>query len=180
MANLTAIPTPQGLEILNTELKEKATHFVLVGAKTYQDKELDEIIKNRVSTTMEDIKTHIFYSDKIESSFYDENGVLTFVMTIPVDKDLNDYMYGVGIVTSDLKELVAFTDTPKIVPIKGVGGTLSVKIAVRGEAGEIIFKKNDYITSVELDELYFPALEALTARVNELEKILIDKGVIDG
>ena len=178
MANLTAIPTPQGLEILNTELKEKATHFVLVGAKTYQDKKLDGIIKNKVSTTMEDIKTHIFYSDKIESSFYDENGVLTFVMTIPVDKDLNDYMYGVGIVTSDLKELVAFTDTPKIVPIKGVGGTLSVKVAVRGEAGEIVFKKNEYITTKEFDGLYAPTLQSITARLNKLENYLIKEGVI--
>lgn len=180
MANLTAIPTPQGLEILNTELKEKATHFVLVGAKTYQDKKLDAIIEDKVGATIEDIKPFIFYTDEIETSFYDEDGVLTIVAQIPVEKDLNDYMYGIGVVTADTKELVAFTDTPKIVPIAGVGGTLNIKIAVRGTAGEIVFKKNDYITVTEAQELFLKPLVANTNLNLALQTKLIEKGVIHG
>jgi len=56
----------------------------------------------------------------------------------------------------------------------------TIKFAVSGEAGEIVFKANDYITKVEFDELYLPVVTALTTRVTQLENILIEKGVIDG
>jgi len=178
VANLTAVPTEEGLNILNSELRNKVTNFVLIGSNTHDLTALDELL-NQDLITYEDIESYIFFSDVVESSYYDENGVLTFNLIIPVDEDLESYTYGVGIITEDNK-LVSLTRTPKIVPIKGIGGAFIVKVAVKGNAGEIVFKKSDYITLTEANELFLRPLVANTNLNVVLQNKLFDKGIIDG
>lgn len=179
MANLTAVPTKEGLEILNSELKQKATNFILIGKQNYNDDELDTLLDSD-ALTYKDIEPYIFYSSTIESSFYDENGVLTIECIIPVDEDLENYTYAIGIATEDTKELVTLTKMPKIVPIAGVGGSVIVKVAVKGTAGEIVFKQSEYITINEAQELFLKPVIANTAHLIALQNKLIEKGVIDG
>lgn len=178
MANLTAVPTQEGLNILNSELRDKVKNFVLIGSDTHDLTALDELLNQDVVTYTE-IEPYIFFDDVIESSYYDDDGVLTFNLIIPVDEDLGSYTYGVGIITDDNK-LVSLTKTPKIVPIKGIGGAFIVKVAVKGNAGEIVFKKSDYITPAEATELFLRPLVANTNLNITLQNKLIDKGIIDG
>ena len=176
MANLTAVPTKEGLEILNSELKSSVTNFVLIGAETHNLSVLDDILAQD-SITYEDIEPYVFFNDVVESSYYDEDGVLTFVLIIPVEEDLGSYTYGVGVITNDNK-LVSLTATPKIVPIKGIGGSFIVKVAVKGTAGEVVFKSSDYITPVEANELFLQPLIANTNLNIVLQNKLIEKGII--
>ena len=178
MANLTAVPTEEGLEILNSELKSSVTNFVLIGAETHDLTVLDDLM-SQDTVTYEDIEPYVFYNNLVETSYYDDNGVLTFVLIIPVEEDLGSYTYGVGIITDDNK-LVSLTATPKIVPIVGIGGSFVVKVAVKGTVGEVVFKSSDYITPVEAEELFLTPLIANTNLVIALQNKLIDKGIIDG
>lgn len=176
MANLTAIPTVEGIEILNSELIEQVKEFVLIGSKDHNVQILEDRLNQEV-LSYEQINEYVFYKASIESSYYDDEGVLTFSCMIPVDEDLENYTYAVGIITKDSK-LVSLTRTPKIIPIRGIGGAFVVKVAIKGEAGDIVFKKSEYITVNEADELFLKPLVANTNMNLTLVNKLIDKEVI--
>lgn len=177
MANLTAIPTVEGIDILNSELIEQVKEFVLIGSQDHDVQALDELLNQEV-LSYEQIKEYVFFKQSIESSYYDDEGVLTFSCMIPIEDDLENYTYAVGIITQDLK-LVSLTRTPKIIPIRGIGGAFVVKVAIKGEAGDIVFKNSEYITINEANELFLKPLVANTNMNLTLVNKLIDKEIID-
>ncbi len=163
MAVLKAVPTQEGLDILNSELKEKATRFCLIGATSYNNVALENILK-KDNITYSNIGKYVFHLDGIESQYFDKDSVLSFQVIVPVETDFKHYMYAVAIITDDNK-LVVLTRTPKIVPIKGVGGTFLIKTAVKGVASSIVFKKGEYITLEELEEIHFGYVEDFVHRM---------------
>jgi len=156
MAGLMMLPTEDGIALLNENIRENLKYAIL----------LDE--------SKQEIKRYEFFS-----IYYDENGVLTALFEVPVDENLTTPMKYLRVVNND-GVVISEGETPEITFVTGVGGVQTLKFAVSGEAGEIVFKANDYITKVELDELYLPIVTALTNRVTQLENILIEEGVIDG
>lgn len=148
---LNGVPTQEGLNILNSQLREQVRNFVLVGCNTHEDENLQEIINNAHTTTYEQIESYIFHRGECESIYYDENSVLTFEIELPISQDLSCYTYGVGLIAEE-NILLCLTPTPKIMPIRGVGGTFVVKVAIKGNAGEIIFSNNE-ITRREIDNI---------------------------
>ena len=138
---LQAIPTEHGLSILRSAQKQHATKYELVGALTPDATQLST-----------------FHSAEIESSYFDENKVLTFVLILPVETDFKEYLHKITILDSDSKVVIECA-TPKVALAKGIGGKVSLKATITGEAGEIIFKKSDYITEPEMRELWLPPLE---------------------
>jgi len=141
---ITAIATDHGLDVLNSALKNTATQYQLIGAEAHD---------------ATDDQLAVFYSAEIETSYYDDNGVLTFVIELPVAEDFNRYLYAVQITdTSD--QVVISAPTPKIALATGVGGMLTLKTAVTGEAGEVIFKASDYITESEMTDTWLPPIHA--------------------
>jgi len=156
MAGLMMLPTNEGLNLLKEDIKENLKYAVL----------LDE--------NKQEIKRYEFFS-----IYYDENAVLTALFEVPVDENLTIPMKYLRVVNSD-DVVISEGETPEITFVAGIGGVQTLKFAVSGKAGEIVFKANDYITKVEFDELYLPIVIALTSRVTQLENILIEKGVING
>ena len=156
MAGLVMLPTQDGLNLLKEDIKENLKYAIL----------LDE--------NKQEIKRYEFFS-----IYYDEDGVLTALFEVPVEENIKTPMKYLRVVNSE-DVVISEGETPEITFVKGVGGVQTLKFAVSGEAGEIIFKANDYITKVEFDELYLSILTTLTNRINTLENILIKKGVIDG
>ena len=156
MAGLMMLPTQEGLELLKEDIKENLKYAVLLDGD-----------KN-------EIKRYEFFS-----IYYDENKVLTALVEVPIEENLTTPMKYLRVVNSD-EVVISEGETPEITFVKGIGGVQTLKFAVSGEAGEIVFKANDYITKIEFDELYLPIVTALTTRITQLENILIDKGVIDG
>jgi len=155
MAGLMMLPTDDGIELLKENIQENLKYAVLL------------------DSNKQEIKRYEFFS-----IYYDENGVLTALFEVPVDENLTTPMKYLRVVNSD-DVVISEGETPVITFVTGIGGVQTLKFAVSGEAGEIVFKANDYITKVEFDELYLPIVTALTNRVTQLENILIEKGVID-
>ena len=156
MAGLMMLPTSDGLNLLKQNIKENLKYAVLLDSEK------------------QEIKKYEFFS-----IYYDKDGVLTALFEVPVDENLTTPMKHLRIV-NEKDAVISEGETPEITFVKGIGGVQTIKFAVSGEAGEIVFKANDYITKVEFDELYLPVVTALTTRITQLENILIEKGVIDG
>ncbi len=89
MSALQAIPTEHGIDILNSELKSTVTKYQLIGGALTHDADSDNL--------------HPFHNDQIETSFYDENGVLTFIVNLPIDTHFSEYLYKINVLDSDDK-----------------------------------------------------------------------------
>ena len=140
MDALTAVATPHGLKLLNSTLKNSATRYTLIGA-----------------TSHDAPSPGVFYTAAIETSYYDSNGVLTFVVELPAAQDFNRYLHGIAIIDAS-DQVVINTPTPKIALASGIGGMVTIKAAVTGEPGEVVFKASDYVTAPELrDNWLIPA-----------------------
>lgn len=153
MSTLQGIPTQHGISILKSNLKQTAKKFQLIGALTH----------NAPTASLS-----VFHTDTIEASYYDDNGVLTFVFNLPIETHFNEYLYQIKIVdTSD--QSIVDCQTPEIALAKGIGGMVTLKAAVSGQAGQVIFKHNQYVTETELLGLHFSKLkkELLALRCGE-------------
>ncbi|MBA5760851.1 hypothetical protein H2O73_00735 [Vibrio sp. 404] len=143
MSALQAIPTPHGIEILNSELKNTVTQYRLIGALTH-DAASDAL--------------HSFHTATIETSYYDENGVLTFILNLPIETHFDEYLHRIDVLDSQ-NQAVIECPTPKIALAKGIGGIVTLKAAISGQAGDVVFKHGEYVTETELFELYMSPLE---------------------
>ncbi|MFA0405192.1 hypothetical protein [Vibrio sp. 10N.222.52.C12] len=155
MSTLQGIPTQHGISILKSNLKQTAKKFQLIGALTH----------NAPTASLS-----VFHTDTIEASYYDDNGVLTFVFNLPIETHFNEYLYQIKIIdTSD--QSIVDCQTPVIALARGIGGMVTLKAAVSGQAGQVIFKHNQYVTETELLGLHFSKLkkELLALRCGEIE-----------
>jgi len=151
MENLTAVATTYGLGILSSSLKNKARTYALIGADNHSKPERS---------------TGIFYQETIDSSYFDDYGVLTFIIDIPSNVDFNKYLYSI-VILDDTEQVIVKAYTPQVALSMGIGGTITLKAAVTGEAGEIIFKAHDYITGTELTELWMNPIYANTSAITQ-------------
>ena len=155
MGGLIAPPHEEGVEILKNQLYKEIKKFSLV-----------------------DDKGEVYFTDDVNSVYFDNNGVLVVSALIPVDKHFEKWNSAIRVLTIDGKIVVEF-ETQPIQFVKGVGGEQTLKITVSGKAGEIVFKKTDYITKGELNGLYIGAVQALAMRLMKLENKLMEKGVLN-
>ncbi len=139
---LQAIPTEYGLDILTSTLKNTVTQYALWGATTHDATDIE-----------------VFHSDTIESSYFDDNGVLTFQLNLPIETNFKEYLHKI-VILDESDQVVIECATPKVALAKGIGGMVTLKAAVSGEAGEVVFKASEYVTQSEFNELHFtPAFD---------------------
>jgi len=155
MQDLIGLPNNEGLSILKQELFERIKKFSLL---------------NEAGET--------FFTGENHSIFFDADGVLTVVYIIPVDEHLTEWNYSIRVLSDDDKIITDIALSAPVQWVKNVGGEQVVKISVSGEAGEIVFKKDDYVTTAELEALYVSTIVALTTKVFQLEQKLIRNGVL--
>ena len=152
MDAITAVATAHGLDVLNSALKTTATQYQLVGA---------------VSHDAPDDQLSVFHTEEIETSYYDDNGVLTFIIELPVAENFERYMYAIQVTDTD-GAVVINAPTPKVALATGIGGTVTIKAAVTGDAGEVVFKASDYITQTEMNDLWLPPIyDAIGGRLTQ-------------
>lgn len=144
MSTLQAIPTQHGIDILNSELKSTVTEYRLIGALTH-----DALSESLYS----------FYESTIETSYYDLNGVLTFVLNLPIEQAFDEYLHQIHVLDSNNQSVIECS-TPKVALPKGIGGMVTLKVTVAGEAGEIVFKQGEFLTETELTELHLAPIKA--------------------
>ncbi|WFB49902.1 hypothetical protein [Vibrio coralliilyticus] len=142
MSTLQAIPTQHGIDILNSELKNTVTKYRLIGALTH-----DAPSESLTS----------FYENTIETSYYDENGVLTFILNLPIEQHFDEYLHKIHVLDSSNQSVIECS-TPKVALPKGIGGMVTLKAAISGEAGQVIFKHGEFVTEAELNEVHLPTI----------------------
>ncbi|MBY7767714.1 hypothetical protein KW411_02340 [Vibrio fluvialis] len=140
MSTLQAIPTQHGIDILNSELNDTVTQYRLVGALTH----------DAPSESL-----YAFHEDTIETSYYDENGVLTFIINLPIEQHFDEYLHCIDVLDANGQTVIE-CETPKIALPKGIGGMVTLKAAVTGEPGDVVFKHGEYMTETELVEVHLP------------------------
>ena len=140
MSTLQAIPTQHGIDILNSELKNTVTKYRLISALTH----------NAPSESL-----YSFYENTIETSYYDDNGVLTFILNLPIEQHFDEYLHQIHVLDSGNLSVIECS-TPKVALPKGIGGMVTLKAAISGEAGQVIFKHSEFVTETELVELHLP------------------------
>jgi hypothetical protein len=155
MGVLMAVPNSEGVELLKKEFFEKITKFALA-----------------------DENGEIYFTDTVHSIYFDSDGVLTVSALIPKEEHFTVWNKWVKLL-SDEDKVIADIETPAIQFVKGVGGEQTVKLTVGGKAGEVVFKKDEYLTLGELNGLYISTIKALTTKVFQLENKLIKKGIFD-
>ncbi|MFN3019206.1 hypothetical protein ACK1CN_25015 [Vibrio coralliilyticus] len=143
MSTLQAIPTQHGIDILNSELKNTVTKYRLIGALTH----------DAPSESL-----YSFYENTIETSYYDDNGVLTFILNLPIEQHFDEYLHQIHVLDSSNQSVIECS-TPKVALPKGIGGMVTLKAAISGEAGQVIFKHGEFVTETELNELFLPQKE---------------------
>jgi len=155
---LNAIPHKDGLNILKQKLYEKLEHgkFVLI----------DNLNK-------------AYYTGDVHRIFFDNAGVLTFTFVVPKEEHFTKWNKKIRILSNDNK-IITEVVTPEIQFVTGVGGEQVLKLTVSGEAGEVVFKKDEYLTESEAKDLFYKPLVENTAYLLALNTKLIDKGVLDG
>lgn len=140
MSTLQAIPTQHGIDILNSELNDTVTQYRLVGALTH----------DAPSESL-----YAFHEDTIETSYYDENGVLTFIINLPIEQHFDEYLHCIDVLDANGQTVIE-CETPKIALPKGIGGMVTLKAAITGEPGDVVFKHGEYMTETELVEVHLP------------------------
>ncbi len=158
---IQAVPTEHGLTILTDELAATATEYVLIGALELGAASLTE-----------------FFRDTISASYYDDEGIMTFVVDLPIDTDFGNYLYQINIVDAD-DITVLEVETPKVSLAKGIGGQVTIKTTITGQPTDIIFKKNDYVTISELVDVHLPPLEQAIVDVSEAQEAFATKVELD-
>ncbi|MER2495744.1 hypothetical protein ABS858_06565 [Vibrio neptunius] len=149
MSTLQAIPTQHGIDILNSELKNTVTKYRLIGALTH-----DAPSESLTS----------FYENTIETSYYDDNGVLTFVLNLPVEQHFDEYLHQIHVLDSNHQSVIECS-TPKVALPKGIGGMVTLKASISGDAEQVIFKQSEFITETELNELHLAPIKAALANM---------------
>ncbi len=158
---LQAIPTDHGLDVLTSDLKDTVTTYTLVGALT------------PTATVLSS-----FYSATVETSYYDENGVLTFILNLPIETHFDEYLHQINILDAD-GETVIECVTPKVALPKGIGGMVTLKAAITGEAGEVVFKSSEFVTETELIELHFSNSFTGTSEKKAVTEKALSAGLAD-
>ncbi|MEL7291505.1 MAG: hypothetical protein AAGJ88_04200 [Pseudomonadota bacterium] len=149
MSTLQAIPTQHGIDILNSELKNTVTKYRLIGALTH----------DAPSESL-----YSFYENTIETSYYDDNGVLTFILNLPIEQHFDEYLHQIHVLDSSNLSVIECS-TPKVALPKGIGGMVTLKAAISGEAGQVIFKHSEFVTETELNELHLAPIKAALANM---------------
>ena len=157
MSTLQAIPTQHGIDILNSELKDTVTKYRLIGALTH----------DAPSESL-----YSFYENTIETSYYDENGVLTFILNLPIETHFDEYLHRIDVLDANNQSVIECA-TPKVALPKGVGGMITLKAAITGEPGDVVFKNGEYVTETELVEVHLS--QYLTS--NDWLKHMLFKGM---
>ncbi|MGL4224614.1 MAG: hypothetical protein ACRCSE_05685, partial [Vibrio sp.] len=138
MNSLHAITTDHGLETLSSDLRETVTQYQLIGALT-PDADSEALYR--------------FHHDEIETSYFDENGVLSFVLNLPIDLHFDEYLHQIHVMDANGLSVIE-CETPKVALVKGIGGMVTLKADITGVAGEVVFKHGEYITKPELFEVH--------------------------
>jgi len=158
---LTALPNDQLISFLNSAMRDKFHHVGLIGADEINNSALLRLLETTANLTYNDVKNYIFSEFEAEITYFDDSGVFTAVVDMTNEDGYNKHLYGV-ILMSDSKQVATVAKTPIIYLNEQIGGQFPIKIPIKGEVGEVVFRSSKYLTEVEAEERFLsPVLSAI-------------------
>jgi len=151
---LTALPNDELISFLNSSMRDKFHHVGLIGADEINNSTLINKLKNTANLTYNDVKDYIFAEFEAEATYFDDEGVFTAVVDMTNEAGYNKHLYGV-ILMSDSRQIATVAKTPIVYLSSQIGGQFPIKIPIKGEVGEVVFRNSKYLTVTEAEELFF-------------------------
>jgi hypothetical protein len=158
---LTALPNNQLLDFLNSKMRDKFNKVGLIGVDGLDDKTLKALLENTAGLTYAKVQKYIFAEFDAEVTYFDDSGIFTAVVDMTNEDSYDKHLYGV-ILMSDDKLVATVAKTPIIYLNEQIGGQFPIKIPIKGNAGEVVFRSSKYLTEVEAEERFLsPVLSAI-------------------
>ncbi len=158
---LTALPNDQLISFLNSQMRDKFKRVGLIGVDGLDDKTLKALLENTAGLTYAKVQKYIFAEYDAEATYFDDSGIFTAVVDMTNEDSYDKHLYGV-ILMSDDKLVATVAKTPIIYLNEQIGGQFPIKIPIKGEAGEVVFRSSKYLTEVEAEERFLsPVLSAM-------------------
>lgn len=173
---LTALPNEQLLSFLNSKMKDKFNKFVLIGTDTNDNATLKSLLGKTVDLKYKDIQNYIFKEGLCESTYFDDGGVFTGVVDLTNEDGYDKHLYAVGLFSED-RLIGTIAKTPIIFLSSQIGGVFPIKIPIRGDKGQVMFRSTKYLPEVEAEERFLePLIEMLVMNTN-IYTSLIEKEI---
>ena len=155
MANrgLTALPNDQLIAFLNSAMRDRFHHVALIGADAVNNTTLKRLLQSTANLTYDDVSRYVFAEFDAEVTYFDDSGIFTAVVDMTNEEGYNKHLYGV-ILMSDSHEVATIAKTPIIYLNEQIGGQFPIKIPIKGEAGEVVFRSSKYLTQYEAEQLF--------------------------
>jgi hypothetical protein len=153
MDYLTGVPTDYGISILKAKLYEKIKRFNLI-----------------------DSLGEKYFTDTVHRVYFDSEGVLSVTVIIPKDQHFtlwNKYIE----LTDEEERVIISLQTPEIQFVRGVGGEIQIKLPVSGEVGDVIFKKDEYLTEYEAQEMFLEPILNLWALNSTIQQSILKREI---
>ncbi len=163
---LTALPNEQLLSFLNSKMKDKFNKFVLIGSDTNDNATLKSLLGKTADLKYKDIQNYIFKEGLCESTYFDDEGVFTGVVDLTNEDGYDKHLYAVGLFSED-RLIGTIAKTPIIFLSSQIGGMFPIKIPIRGDKGQVVFRSTKYLPEVEAEERFLePLIETLAMNTN--------------
>jgi hypothetical protein len=169
---LIALPNKQLIDFLNTQMKSKFNTAVLIGSKEINNAKLLSLLEKTATLTYSDIKNYIFDEKKVEVTYFDDEGVFTAIVNMTNENSYNKHLYAVGLFSDD-KIVGTIAKTPIIFLNEQIGGQFPIKIPIKGEAGEVVFRNTIYLPEQEARERFLEPTLAMWSLNSKIQQELL-------
>lgn len=157
---LTALPNQQLLDFLNSQMRGKFNRAVLIGSASVNDTTLKKLLEQTATLTYSQIQGYIFDDKSVESTYFDDAGVFTAIANVTNEEGYNKHLYAVGLFSDDLI-VGTIAKTPIIYLNEQIGGQFPIKIPIKGNEGEVIFRNTEYLPEAEAEERFLEPIVAM-------------------
>jgi len=169
---LKTFPSPELVAFLKSETREKFNRQLLVGAKDSENRELLSLLNKEKRLNYDALKKFIIDEREVNTTYYDENGVLTASITLD-SREKESYLYAVVLMSEDralatisLLAVPFWLDTIS-------DGEIIVKLPISGEVGDVVFRnESGFVSEQEVEDLYL--LPLVGSMSFEAERIVRD------
>jgi len=157
---LTALPNQQLLDYLNSQMRGKFNRAVLIGSASVNDGTLKNLLEQTATLTYTQIKNYVFDDKSVESTYFDDAGVFTAIVNLTNEDSYNKHLYAVGLFSDDLI-VGTIAKTPIIYLNEQIGGQFPIKIPIKGNEGEVVFRNTEYLPEAEAEERFLEPIVAM-------------------
>lgn len=173
---LTALPNQQLLDFLNSQMRGKFNRALLIGHNDVNNTTLKGLLEQTATLTYANIKDYIFNDRTVESTYFDDEGVFTAIVNLTNENSYNKHLYAVGLFSDDLI-VGTIAKTPIIWLNEQIGGQFPIKIPIKGNEGEVVFRSTVYLPEVEAEERFLEPVIATWGMNANIANYLIEQEI---